>query len=67
MASLLMASRPVTAPSLLGLQLGTDPTTEIWLFKSEIEINPVKEEYSYLLENNSSDDKQGASTHGLRL
>lgn len=33
---LLSTSWSVTAPNLLGLQLSTDPTTEIWLFKSEI-------------------------------
>ena len=32
----LLASRPVTAPSLPGPRLGTDPTTEVWLFKNEI-------------------------------
>lgn len=32
----LLASRPVTAPSLLGPRLGRDLTTEVWLFKNEI-------------------------------
>ena len=31
-SSCLLASRPVTAPSLLGPRLGTDTTTEVWLF-----------------------------------
>lgn len=35
-SSFLSASGTVTAPNLLGPRLGTDPTTEIWLFKSEI-------------------------------
>lgn len=35
-SSCLLASRPVTAPSLLGPRLGTDPTTEVWLLKNEI-------------------------------
>lgn len=67
LSSLLSASGTVTAPRFLGPRVGTDPTTEIWPFKSERYINPVKEEYSDCLENNSSDDKQGPGTHGLRL
>lgn len=35
-SSCLLASRQVTAPSLLGPRLGTDPTTEVWLLKNEI-------------------------------
>lgn len=61
------AGRPSHGSEPSGATRGPDPTTDIWLLRSELEIHPVQEECSHRLENNSRDDKQGAGTHGLRL